>query len=199
MSEKTYSADLSITANLTGGALLGQFSDVGVSQIEASRCQTGTYYDGDATVPFEAKRYFRPGEPGAGVPVAGEDPAYFSRNGPLELFIRSQAKKVVIRGALVSRCKFGGDHKSTRSPLFGVPYTLQLDGKRSFSREFKKNAGRVHGDVINEVTRISGTVGEAAIDGTYLRRSVTGEGVAARSCTLGPLHFHADRFLPPAG
>jgi hypothetical protein len=197
-SEMTVPASLSFTANLGAQGLVGNFSFTG-EETPTSHCQTGTYYGGEAAVPFEARPYARFGDPGAAAPAPGETPDYFGRQGPFETFIRDEGKAVRIRGAVVSKCKFGGDHTSTHSPLFGIPYSLKLDGKRSFSRQFKKNAGRAHGQVINEVTRISGTVREAVIDGTYLRRSTTGEGAGARECTLGPLRFHADRYVPGAG
>ncbi|HWH19301.1 MAG TPA: hypothetical protein VN671_02110 [Solirubrobacterales bacterium] len=196
-SEMLGPARLALAANFSATALSGEFTyeaDEGPSY----RCQSGTYYPGTAAVPFEAVPYVRFGEPGAATPAADEAPDYFGRKGPLEVFIRTEGGVATVRGAVVSKCRFGGDRKSTRAPLFGVPYAFKLDGKASFSRQFKKNAGRVKGDVVTEVTRISAKVGEAAISGSYFRSATTGEGASARKCTIGPLRFRADRYLPPA-
>jgi hypothetical protein len=197
MSERTWSAELTVDANFSDGVLAGEFGNVGLSQIEPLRCQTGTYYPGTATVPFEAVPYVRFGESGA-ASVAGETPDYFARQGSLEVFAQREGDAVLIRGSVVSKCRFGGGHKSTRTPFSGVAASFKLERQGRFHDRRVLTGKPDKGTPVKETTSITGVVHDAGVDGTYFRRSVTGEGKRARECKIGPLRFHADRYVPAA-
>lgn len=194
-SEMQYPAKLTISAGFSGANLVGDYDYIATEG--SFHCQTGTYFPGEATVPFEALPFVPSGDPGAAAPSADERPIYFSRQGPLEIFVRGEGNSLLVRGAVTSHCRFGGAHKSRRSPFFGTPYLLPTEIE-SFGGFFGNTAKRAHGKRVKEVTRLSGSVTKTAIDGIYSRRSVTGEGKHARKCSFGPVRFHADRYLPPA-
>jgi hypothetical protein len=194
-SEMRYPGQLDVNAGFSGSDLVGDYRYLAAEP--SFRCQTGTYYPGEATVSFEAVPFVRSGDPGAAAASTGETPIYFGSQGPLEVFIRREGKKLLVRGAVTSRCKFGGAHKSRRSPFFGIPYPLPVVFE-SFGGFFGNATRPTNGKRVKEVMRFSGSVGETAIDGIYSRRSVIGEGKSARRCKVGPIRFHADRYLPPA-
>lgn len=197
LSEKQGTAELTVTAGFSGDALIGDFTYLADARIESSRCQTGTWYPGEATVPFEAVPFVRADAPGAPAPSAGETPIYFARKGPLEVFMRGEGKRLLVRGAVVSGCRFGGAHRSRRSPFFGIPFPLPLEWE-SFGGYFGKNAGRLNGAVVTEVTHLAGYATGSATNGVYSRKETIGTGADARICTIGPLRFHAVRYVPAA-
>jgi hypothetical protein len=183
-----------VQATLQGNRLVGKFK-YDFSE-ESSHCQTGGYYGNRPAVPFEAVRYVPMSDPEAGPSVEGESGIYFSAAGPLEVYLRTDAEHVFVRGSIASRCRFEGAVAGL-SPLFGSPVDPAVEADGSFAEAIRQRGRLGKGRRFFEPVSLSGVIGAEAIAGFYSRtRGIRVGTKQPHRCGTGPIAFSAPRYVP---
>jgi hypothetical protein len=195
------SSRATVQATLEGDRLVGKFKYV-LSE-ESSHCQTAGYYGNRPEVPFEAVRYVPVSDPEAGPAVEGESGIYFSDAGPLEVYLRTDAGRVFVRGSIASRCRFKGAVAGL-SPLFGSPTAPAIEADGSFEESMRHRGTLGKGRRFFEPVSLSGVVGAEAIAGFYSRtRGIRTGTRQPHRCGTHAIAFSASRYAPtlsaPAG
>lgn len=184
---------INVEASFSGERLVGSLDVLfGQGSVE---CQTGHYRgEGGSRIPIEAIRLVPIGSPSAATPAAEEASLYFGAAAGVEALFIAGEKRIVTSGASTSRCQAGG-----RRPLFGE---WPVDNEIGEGGKFRRRSTRLlerNGVSMRETGLMTGTIGTAAVSGSYRRETVLNPFTSrARRCADPAVRFHAVRYVPVA-
>jgi hypothetical protein len=188
-----------LVATLRPDAIVGTFSASSGGDVEGEgSCSTGSP-GGGGHIHFKARRYVPFDNASAAAPMPGAPAFYFVAENPLELYFWIDAEAVTaMRGTAVRQCVHRGRRSRNREGFLRLglpPFPLSSDGSFSAWGGYRERSS-------SDSTRLSGNVGEGALNGriSEVETARRGGKVIGR-CHTGPrrdgvIPFRAARWVP---